>query len=46
MERIGGFMRSHWIAPLGVCSRRIGPTDTMVIAVAIGQNTTQNTTFS
>jgi len=29
-----------------VCSRRIGPADAMVIAVAVGQNTTQNTTFS
>jgi hypothetical protein len=24
-----------------VCSRRIGPADAMVIAVAVGQNTTQ-----
>jgi hypothetical protein len=37
MERIGGFMQSHYIA------RRIGPADAMVIA---GLNTTQNTTFS
>jgi hypothetical protein len=29
-----------------MCSRRIRPADAMVIAVAIGQNTTQNTTFS
>jgi hypothetical protein len=29
-----------------VCSRRIGPVDAMVIAIAIGLNTTQNTTFS
>ena len=27
-------------------SRRIGPADAMVTAVAVGQNTTQNTTFS
>ncbi len=27
-------------------SRRIGPADAMVIAVAVGQNTIQNTTFS
>jgi hypothetical protein len=46
MERIGGFMQSHEIAPSGVCSRRIGPADAMVIAVAVGQNTTLNTTFS
>jgi hypothetical protein len=35
MERIGGFMRSHFIASSGVCSRRIGPADAMVIAVAV-----------
>jgi hypothetical protein len=46
MERIGGFMWSHYIAPLGVCSRCIGPKDAMVIAVTVGLNTTQNTTFS
>jgi hypothetical protein len=46
MERIGGFMRSHYMLPSGVCSRRIGPADAMVIAVAVGQNTTQNTTFN
>jgi hypothetical protein len=46
MEHIGGFMRSHYIAPSGVCSRRIGLADAMVIAIAVGQNTTQNTTFS
>jgi hypothetical protein len=46
MERIGGFKRSHLIPPSGVCSCRIGPADAMVIAVAVGQNTTQNTTFS
>jgi hypothetical protein len=39
-------MRSQYIAPSGVCSRRIGPADAMVIAVAIVWNTTQNTTFS
>jgi hypothetical protein len=31
--------------PSGVCSRRIGPADAMVIAVAVGQNK-KNTTFS
>jgi hypothetical protein len=46
MERIGGFMQSHYIAPLGVCLRRISPADAMVITVAVGLNTTQNTTFS
>jgi hypothetical protein len=46
MERISGFMRSHYKPPSGVCSRRIGPTDAMVIAVAVVLNTTQNTTFS
>jgi hypothetical protein len=46
MERIGGFMQSHYMLPSGVCSRRIGLADAMVIAVAVGQNTTQNTTFS
>jgi hypothetical protein len=35
MERIGGFMQSHFMSPLGLCSRRIGPADAMVIAVAI-----------
>jgi hypothetical protein len=35
MERIGGFMQSHSIAPLGVCSCRIGPADAMVIAIAV-----------
>jgi hypothetical protein len=46
MERIGGFMRSHYMLPSGVCSRRISLADAMVIAIAVGQNTTQNTTFS
>jgi hypothetical protein len=46
MEHIGGFMQSHYMLPSGVCSRRIGPADAMVITVAVGQNTTQNTTFS
>jgi hypothetical protein len=41
MEGIGGFMRSHRYAPSVVCSRRIGPADAMVIAVAVGLNTTQ-----
>jgi hypothetical protein len=35
MERIGGFMQSHYMPPLGVCSRRISPADAMVIAVAV-----------
>jgi len=35
MERIGGFMRSHYMPPSGVSSRLIGPADAMVIAVAV-----------
>jgi hypothetical protein len=35
MERIIGFMRSHCMLPSGVCSRRIGPADAMVIAIAV-----------
>jgi len=35
MERIGGFMQSHYMPPSGVCSRRIGPADAMVITVTI-----------
>jgi hypothetical protein len=35
MERISGFMRSHYMLPSGVCSRRIGPADAMVIAVTV-----------
>jgi hypothetical protein len=35
MEHISGFMRSHNMLPSGVCSRRIGPADPMVIAVAV-----------
>jgi hypothetical protein len=35
MERISGFMQSHYMLPSGVCSRRIGPADPMVIAVAV-----------
>jgi hypothetical protein len=35
MERIGGFMQSHYIAPLGVCSCHIGLADGMVIAVVV-----------
>jgi len=35
MERIGGFMGSHYMLPSGVRSRCIGPTDAMVIAVTI-----------
>jgi hypothetical protein len=46
MERISGFMRSHYKPPLGVCLRHIGPADAMVITVAVVRNTTQNTTFS
>jgi len=46
MERISGFMRSHYMLPSGVCSRRIDLADAMVIAVTVVQNTTQNTTFS
>jgi hypothetical protein len=46
MKRISGFMQSHYTPPSSVCSRRIGPADAMVIAVAVGQKTTQNTTFS
>ena len=46
MERISGFMRSHYMLPSGVCSRRIGPADAMVIAVAVVSKHTQNTTFS
>jgi len=41
MERISGFMQSHYMLPLGMCPRRIGPADAMVIA-----SHTQNTTFS
>jgi hypothetical protein len=32
--------------PLGVCLRRIGPADVMVIAAAIVSKHKQNTTFS
>jgi hypothetical protein len=35
MERISGFMRSHYMLPSGVCLRRIGPADAMVIAVTV-----------
>jgi hypothetical protein len=35
MERISGFMRSHYKPPSGVCLRRIGPADDMVIVVAV-----------
>jgi hypothetical protein len=28
-------MQSHYTPPSGVCSRRIGPADAMVIAVAV-----------
>jgi len=35
MERIGGFMRSHFMPPSGVCSRCIGLADAMVIAVTV-----------
>ena len=46
MERIGGFMQSHKMPPLGVCSRCIGPADAMVIAIAAVSKHEQNTTFS
>jgi hypothetical protein len=39
MERISGFMRSHYMLPSGVCSCRIGPADAMVIAVAVVHKT-------
>jgi hypothetical protein len=32
--------------PSGVCLRRIGPEDTMVIVVAVMSKLEQNTTFS
>jgi len=35
MERIVGFMRSHYMPPSGVCSRRIGPANAMFIIVAV-----------
>ena len=35
IKRIGGFMRSHYMPPSGVCSRRIGPADAMVIDIGI-----------
>jgi hypothetical protein len=35
MERISGFMGSHYTPPSGVCSRRISPADAMVIAAAV-----------
>jgi hypothetical protein len=35
MERISGFMRSHYKPPSGMCSRRIGLADAMVITVAV-----------
>jgi len=35
MEHIGGFMQSHYMPPSGVCLRRIGPTDAMVITFAV-----------
>jgi hypothetical protein len=39
MERISGFMRSHYMLPSGVCSRRIGQADAMVIAIAVVHKT-------
>jgi hypothetical protein len=39
MERISGFMRIHYTPPSGVCSRRIGPADAIVIAVAVVHKT-------
>jgi hypothetical protein len=35
MERIVGFMRRHYMVPSGECSRRIGPADAMVVAIAV-----------
>jgi hypothetical protein len=35
MERISGFMRSHYMPPSGMCSHRIGPAVAMVIAIAV-----------
>jgi hypothetical protein len=35
MERIDGFMRSNYMPPSSLCSRRIGPADAMVITVAV-----------
>jgi len=35
-QRIGGFMRSHYMLQSGMCLRRtIGPADAMVITVAV-----------
>jgi hypothetical protein len=38
MELFSSFMRSHYMLPSGLCSRRIGPADAMVIAVAVVPN--------
>jgi hypothetical protein len=35
MERISGFMQSHYMLPSGVCSCLIGLMDAMVIAIAV-----------
>jgi hypothetical protein len=35
MERIGGFMRSLYMPPSGMCSHCISPADAMVIAVTV-----------
>jgi hypothetical protein len=35
MESISGFMRSHYMLPSGVFSRRISRADAMVIAIAV-----------
>jgi len=35
MERFSGLMQSCYMPSSGVCSRRIGPADAMVIAIAV-----------
>jgi hypothetical protein len=39
MKCIGGFMQSQEMLLLGVCLRRIGPADAMVIAVDVVSKT-------
>jgi hypothetical protein len=41
MDHIQGFIRSHWMQPLGECLRRITPAVAMVDEFV---ETTQNTT--
>jgi hypothetical protein len=41
MERIRGFMRSHYMPPLGECPHHIAPAATMVVNEFV--ETTQNT---